>query len=184
MSRIKQFFDPEIETVLNKQIQTELCASYIYQAMYTFFSRSDISLLNIANFFKNAYEEERSHADMFINYIIKRGGTVNLLDVPKPTEYLDRLYKSKNSLLDAFEMAFRAEMEVNLKIHDIVSIANDKKDHQLIEFIGPYLNEQIDSIYEIDSICTEIKRIGLDGHTIWLFDKEFNKRNLCKCKFV
>ena len=42
--------------------------SYIYHALYAYFSRDTVHLPGIAKFFKEASEEERDHAEKLMDY--------------------------------------------------------------------------------------------------------------------
>ena len=86
---IKQNFDTECEAMINKQINMELYASYVYLSMTAFFSRfktficyvlalnhldtlyhhrDDVALNGFVKRFKHASDEEREHAQKLINY--------------------------------------------------------------------------------------------------------------------
>jgi hypothetical protein len=86
------------EGLVNRQINLELYASYVYSAMAHHFDRSDVALkgkkismmfflktffyyLGHHNYFKKMAEEENEHANKFMEYQNKRGGTIVLLDI-------------------------------------------------------------------------------------------------------
>lgn len=87
----RQNFATESEVALNQQINSELCASYTYLAMATYFRRDGIALhgksfLNVgfAKLFKESADEEREHAEKLIEYVSKRGGIVTFHPIPEP----------------------------------------------------------------------------------------------------
>jgi len=67
---------------MNQQILAELKAGYSYLAMSQYFSRNDVNLPNIAKFFKKSSDEEMGHAQSFIDYQNKRGGTCTFFNIP------------------------------------------------------------------------------------------------------
>jgi len=72
---------PAAEDQMNKQIKAELKAGYSYLAMSQYFSRNDVHLPNISKFFKESSDEEMQHAQSFIDYQNKRGGTCQFFDI-------------------------------------------------------------------------------------------------------
>merc|ERR1711962_1423605 len=64
MSAIKQNFHLETEAWINKQINMELYASYVYLSMSAYFARTDIALHGFAKRFRLASAEETWKANM------------------------------------------------------------------------------------------------------------------------
>ena len=62
MSLVRQNFHEECEAGINRQINMELYASYLYLAMSQHFDRDDVALPGFRKFFAKASEEEREHA--------------------------------------------------------------------------------------------------------------------------
>jgi len=78
VDKINQNFDEKINDRISQQIQNELRASYLYQAYSHYFGRADVALPGFAKWFEKASIEERQHATGLIEYINKRGGSVEL----------------------------------------------------------------------------------------------------------
>lgn len=51
-SRIRQNYREECEALINKQINMELYASYVYLSMSVFFDRDDVAHHGFSKFFK------------------------------------------------------------------------------------------------------------------------------------
>ena len=75
VSQVRQNFHDETEAALNAQINMELTASYVYQAMAYHYDRDDIALPGFSHFFKHNSDEEREHAEKLMKYLNKRGRT-------------------------------------------------------------------------------------------------------------
>ena len=75
-SRIRQNYHEECEALINKQVNMEMYASYVYLSMASYFNRDDQALPGFAKFFKDNSNEERDHAIMFMDYQSSRGGRV------------------------------------------------------------------------------------------------------------
>jgi ferritin heavy chain len=80
-SRVRQNFALASEEGINKQINLELYASYVYMSMASYFHRDDIALPGFHKFFSRMSDEEREHAQKLMNYQNMRGGRVVLRDI-------------------------------------------------------------------------------------------------------
>ncbi|KAK6294423.1 hypothetical protein J4Q44_G00352530 [Coregonus suidteri] len=86
-SQVRQNFHPDCEAAINRQINLELYASYVYLSMAYYFDRDDQALHNFAKFFKNQSHEEREHAEKLMKVQNQRGGRIFLQDIRGgPTE--------------------------------------------------------------------------------------------------
>ncbi|KAL3883541.1 hypothetical protein ACJMK2_029831 [Sinanodonta woodiana] len=165
-TRPRQNYHAESEAGINKQINMELCASYVYQSMSYYFDRDDVALKGFAKFFKKSSEEEREHAEKLMKYQNKRGGRIVLQDIKKP----DR--DEWGTGLDAMEVALDLEKSVNQALLDLHKVAESHGDPQMMDFIEhEYLEEQVSSIKQLCDHITNLKRVGT-GLGEYMFDKE------------
>lgn len=81
VSQARQNFHIDCEAAINKQINLELYSSYVYMSMATFFNRDDVALKGFHKYFKKASDEERGHAQKFIDYLNMRGGRLIFQDI-------------------------------------------------------------------------------------------------------
>merc|ERR1711936_1326037 len=84
-SKIRQNFHEDSEALINKQINMEFYASYVYLSMSSWFNRDDQALHGFASFFRKASDEERDHGMKLMEYQTSRGGRCKFQDVAKPT---------------------------------------------------------------------------------------------------
>lgn len=162
----RQNFSDEIETLINKQINMELYASYMYLSMAYHFDRHDRYLPGFSKFFKEAHEEESKHAQMFMKYQNMRGGRIKLEHIEKPCK------DDWKSGLSAMKAALVLERDVNQQLLDLHSQAETVKDKQLQDFIeGNFLNEQVESIKEISNYVNTLKRLKGSPLGEYQFDK-------------
>ncbi|KAK3585695.1 hypothetical protein CHS0354_020261 [Potamilus streckersoni] len=165
-TRPRQNYHAESEAGINKQINMELYACYVYQSMSYYFDRDDVALKGFAKFFKKSSEEEREHAEKLMKYQNKRGGRIVLQDIKKP----DR--DEWGTGLDAMEVALDLEKSVNQALLDLHKVAESHNDPQMMDFIEhEYLEEQVNSIKELCDYITNLKRVGT-GLGEYMFDKE------------
>merc|ERR1719189_2593783 len=84
-SRIRQNYKEDCEALVNKQINMELYASYVYMSMATYFDRDDVASHGFSSYFKKNSDEEREHGEKFIKYQNKRGDRVVFQDITRPS---------------------------------------------------------------------------------------------------
>merc|ERR1712140_1200 len=162
----RQNYHAENEAGVNKQINLELYACYVYQSMGFYFDRDDVALKGFAKFFKKSSDEEREHAEKLMAYQNKRGGRIVLQNIQKPER------DEWGTGLDAMQAALALEKNVNQSLLDLHKLADSHGDAQMCDFIeGTYLEEQVDAIKEISDHVTQLKRVG-SGLGEYMFDKE------------
>jgi len=166
VSKIRSNFHAQCEALINKQINTELNASYVYMSMAAYFDRDDVALAGFAKRFRENSEEEREHAQKLIDYQNRRGGRVVFQNIMKPPK------EDWNTALEAVEASLKLEIEVYESLLNLHKVADEKEDPQLTDFLeGEYLKEQVEAHKEIGDLITKMKRAG-DGVGLHIIDKE------------
>lgn len=165
-SLARQNFSQDSEAVLNKQINIEFTASYTYQSMAAYLSRSSVSLPGLAKYCAECAEEERGHALKLIDYVTKRGGKAVLLPLAQPESEWTSAVHIMSTILEL-------EREVNAALLAAHKVASDSQDPQLTDYLeGEFLEEQVKAIHEVASMMTQLKRVGGDGLGLYLWDRE------------
>jgi ferritin heavy chain len=154
------------EGLINRQINLELYASYVYTAMSHYYDRYDVALKGHRDYFAKMAKEENEHANKFMEYQNKRGGTIVLLDIKKPQQ------QSWSSPLEAHETALQLEKDVYQALLELHAFATKHEDPHLSDYLeGEFLDEQVKSIKEYADYITNLKRVGT-GLGEYIFDKE------------
>ncbi|XP_046992574.1 soma ferritin [Schistocerca americana] len=167
-SQVRQNFHKDSEDAINKQINMELYASYVYLSMAYYFDRDDVALPGLHKYFKQASEEEREHATKFMKYMNKRGGRIVLSCINAPD------YNEWGTAEGAMREALQLEKKVNQSLLDLHKIATAYDDANLCDFLETeFLQEQVDSIKDIADKLTNICRVG-EGLGIFVFDRELH----------
>eukprot|EP00493_Phyllostaurus_siculus_P016533 UN16781 len=112
-SQARQNYHEESEAGVNKQINLELYASYVYHSMAFHFDRDDVALKGFHKFFKKASEEEREHGEKLMKFQNQRGGRVVLQPIQKPEK------DEWGSGLEAMQAALELEKHVNQALLDL-----------------------------------------------------------------
>ena len=149
---------------INEQIKGELTASYLYFAFSVYFSQQHIALSGVASFFKKQGEEEKRHADKLVEYLLLRGGAVELFDIKAPQV-------SSMTVLQAFEKAVALEKEVTKQLLALHQCALDEKEVHFAAFLEEqFLSEQIE---EEDTFVRLVAKARLLGPGVgeYLLDK-------------
>ncbi|XP_015000368.3 ferritin heavy chain [Macaca mulatta] len=167
-SQVRQNYHQDSEAAINRQINLELYASYVYLSMSYYFDRDDVALKNFAKYFLHQSHEEREHAEKLMKLQNQRGGRIFLQDIKKPD------YDDWESGLNAMECALHLEKNVNQALLELHKLATDKNDPHLCDFIEThYLNEQVKAIKELGDHVTNLRKMGApeSGLAEYLFDK-------------
>merc|ERR1711890_207638 len=158
-SKIRQNYHEECEAMINKQINMEFYASYVYLSMGSYFNRQDQALHGFGKHFMGESEEERKHGIKLMENQTKRGGRVVFQDIAKPSSM------EWGSPAEAMEAALELEKTVNQSLLDLHKRADSKGDAHLCDFLeAEYLGEQVEGIKSIGDWIVKIKRAG----TVWV----------------
>ncbi|KAF6200264.1 hypothetical protein GE061_006567 [Apolygus lucorum] len=169
MAQVRQNFHSDSENAINKQINMELYASYVYLSMSYHFDRDDVALKGFHEYFKKASDEEREHAMKLMKYLNSRGGRIQLQNISKPTK------DDWSTAEEAVAAALQLEKDVNMSLLNLHGIANSHNDANLCDFLeNEYLQEQVDSIKSLGDLLTNVHRVG-EGLGIFVLDKELEK---------
>merc|ERR1711942_190827 len=167
--QIRQNYHEECEALVNKHINLELYASYVYIAIANYFNRVDQALPGFAFFFKRSSNAVLNHGGALMEYQTKRGGKVVLQDITKPTRM------ELGTPLEALTAVLEMEKKVTLALEDLQAVAMKKKDFHLVEFIQKeFLVKKVNIIKEIGDCLTKIKRVG-DGLGLHILDRELEE---------
>ena len=168
----KQRIPQGVVNLINKQIQRELESSHLYWAIYTWLNFN--GYLNSAEVYKKYAEEERSHADKFIDYLLDKDikpifpatsmpstdKFVDLVDVLNASrtyigkKTLDKYY-SEHTGLDPEEFSKLRTYRNKIYMSECIS--------DLIKFKTPEMNKMLDYFksYSVGSVDEGIEYLVL-----------------------
>jgi len=157
----------KIEAALNKQLNAELYSSYLYLSMSAYFQ--SINLPGFANWMRVQTQEELVHAMKFYDFINERGGRALIKGIPEPAAEWD-------SPLAAFENALDHERIVTGRIHDLVTMAAEEKDHASVNFLQWFVGEQVEEESSVDAVAQQLKLIAGAPGAVFMLDRELGAR--------
>merc|ERR1712121_279301 len=164
-SGIRQNYPEECEALVNKHINMELYASYVYIAMANYFTEADQALPGFAHFFRISSRVMRNHGAALMEYQARRGGKVVLQDITKPSRM------EWGTAMEAMAAVLEMEKMVILALQDLQTLAMEKKDFHLVDFIQrEFLRRKVNSIREMERMMVThtmgITRDPLEGEMV------------------
>ena len=156
-----------MQDAMNDQINKELYSSYLYLSMAAYFE--DRNLSGFAHWMRIQEAEEREHAMKIYDFILERGGRVNLkaIDAPK-TEW-------KSSLEVAEEVAAH-EATVTASIYSLYETALKEKDYPAQVMLQWFISEQVEEEKNAAEIVANLKLIEERGTAVLMLDHRLAKR--------
>lgn len=156
-----------MEKELNAQINAEYWSAYFYLSMSAYLDNK--GLAGAASWFRVQYQEEISHALKFFDYIVERGGRVNLMPIPEvPKEW--------NGIIDIFEETLKHEQKVTTLINNLMDIAIEERDHAAKSFLQWYVDEQVEEESGVQTIIDQLKMVEGKGNGLFMIDKDLRQR--------
>jgi len=163
MALCRQNYQGESEAGVNKLINMNQYAGYVYQSMAYHF---DDELKGFYKFFKESSTEKREHACKLMKFQNIRGGRILLQDVKKP----DR--DEWGDGLNAMKVALALEKNVNQAWVDLRKTADKHGDPEMTNWIETeFLHQEVAFIKTISDHIANLKRAG-PGLGEYTFDQE------------
>lgn len=161
-----QIKQPIIDAV-NKQINTELQASYNYLAMASYFS--SLNLDGFATWMQKQAQEEIGHGMRLFSYLHERDVRVSLVAIAAPNQ-------AWGSPLEAFEEAYQNEVAVSNEIYKIVTLADQEQEYSMRPILNWLLQEQIEEESTALTILEKMRLVGKEPSGLLFMDKELGAR--------
>jgi len=156
-----------VEKALNEQINKELFSAYLYLSMAADFESKNLS--GFAKWMTAQSGEELSHAMKLFNYVLERGGHVELMAIDKPQQTWE-------SPLRAFQDAYDHEKFITQSIYGLLEIAQSAKDYGTMEFLQWYVKEQVEEEAQADRIVKKLEMIKDEPAGLLMLDRELGNR--------
>jgi ferritin len=153
----------KIEDLLNNQIKNEFYSAYLYMSMSAWLN--NYGLNGYAHWFRVQAQEERDHALIFLNYIIKANGRVHLYAIDEPN--FD--FKDVEELLN---LNLTHEQYVTSLIYNIAAAAQAENDFKTAEMVKWFVTEQVEEEANAVDNITGYKLFGGDGKGLYQLDSQ------------
>ena len=156
-----------MQDALNAQINAEQYSAQLYLAMSAHCDAK--SFKGFASWFKVQAGEETAHAMKLIDFLLDRGGRLELKPIPAPqTEF--------GTITQVFEQTLAHEQGITAKISALFELARAEKDYASEITLQWYVSEQVEEEATVGQIVDHLHAIGEQGGGIWYLDSKMGKR--------
>jgi ferritin len=156
-----------MQSAINAQINAEMWSAYLYLSMSM--AAADKGMKGVANWFAIQFKEEQDHAQIFINYLLSRGGRVLL----EPIAAVDTEW---DSILAMFEQTLTHEQKVTSLIHNLYNLAIEEQDHATRSMLTWFVDEQVEEEDSAREIIDQLRMVECNKLGLYMIDKEMAAR--------
>ena len=143
--------NPTVNQAINKQIGMEFSAYLQYLTISTHFDVE--GLTELAAFFKAQAEDERDHAERFINHVVAFNGKLEIPTINAPSSNV-------TSIVEAAELSLDWEMKVTDAINSLLKLSAKEEDHITENFLAWFLDEQLEELSTMNKLLKVARRAG------------------------
>ncbi|MFM7674614.1 MAG: ferritin [Synechococcus sp.] len=160
-----QPMDAGLLEALQQHFNMERSASATYFAMAIWFAERE--LRGFSHFFREEAGHEQEHAARFADYLIARGQTPQLLELPAPRQTWD----SPEEILAA---SFRMEADVTSSLQQIYATAERAADVRTTTFLDPVVDGQVSSENEFAHLFGRVRFAQGQPAALLIIDNELS----------
>lgn len=157
----------KLQKAINNQVQAEMYSANLYLSMSGYCMSQNLK--GFSNWLRVQYQEETEHALKLLDYLLERGGEVELqaIEAP-PTEF--------GKPVEVFEKVLAHEEHVTSLINKLYEVAVEEKDVAAQIFLQWFVTEQVEEEASAGDILAQLRMIGDKTGGIFFLDKELAAR--------
>ena len=159
--------NPRVLEAINRQINSELSASYSYLGMSAYCERQ--KFVGAARWLRLQSGEEYMHAMKLFDFVLARDQSVELMAIEQPKSD----YKN---VAEVFERALLQEQEVSRQIDALYEIAFHEKAFSAAAELQWFLTEQVEEEKTAREIVAKFRMVGSDPASLLDLDRELGAR--------
>jgi ferritin len=160
--------NPRVVEAINRQINSELSASYAYLAMSAYCECQKFT--GAARWLRLQSQEEHMHAMKLLDFVLARDRSVDLLAIEKPKSDF-------KSVSEVFDRALAQEQEVSRQIDALYETAFQEKAFAAVAELQWFLTEQVEEEKTAREIVAKFHMIGSDAASLLDLDRELGSRS-------
>jgi ferritin len=160
--------NPRVLEAINRQINSELSASYAYLAMSAYCECQKFT--GAARWLRLQSQEEHMHAMKLFDFVLARDRSVELLAIDRPKADF-------RSVAEVFERALEQEQEVSRQIDTLYETAFTEKAFAAVAELQWFLTEQVEEEKTAREIVAKFKMVGNDAASLLDLDRELGARS-------
>lgn len=162
---IAQPMESDLIKAIYQHTSLERSASAQYFGMSLWFVERE--LRGFGEYFNKESVSEQEHALNFAKYLISRGQTVLLEDIPKPIQ-------EWSSVEEIISFSFQMEADVTSSVQQIYSMAERAGDTRTTVFLDPIIEEQLKSEDYVAYLLGKVKFANNNESALLIIDNELN----------
>lgn len=157
----------KIEKAINKQINHEFNTAYTYLAVAGWFAGENLP--GFAHWMRLQHQEELTHAVKLFEFVLDRGGRVELEAVAKPKG-------SYSSVKDAIAATLKLEEATTVLVNNLYGLAAEEKDYASQSRLQWFVDEQVEEEKNVTDILAKLQMAGDSKGTLLMLDHQLAKR--------
>ncbi len=158
----------ELAAAFNKQITMELASSTAYMQMAAYFDAANLT--GMSAWMRHQSDEEREHAERFLEYVLDRGNQVVIgAQEAPPAEF--------SGAAEVFAKALEQEEAVTASIHDLYRLATEAGDLACIPFLQEFIEEQLEEESSVGTILDRVRLAQDQPAALLLIDSQLGERD-------
>ena len=170
-----QSMEAALVEALNQHLTMERSASAAYFAIAIWFAERE--LRGFSHFFKQEAIQEQVHAAHFADYLIARGQSVVLQEVPAPRQE----WSSTDAIMEA---SFQMESDVTTSLHQLYAMAERAADMRTTVFLDPLIENQVNSEDQFAHLLGRVRFAQNQASAMLIIDGELSNGNNSPAKMV
>ncbi len=156
---------------LNKQIEMEAYASFLYLSMASWANTQGLE--GCYQFLLSQSDEERMHMLKIFEYINEVDGHALTPAISQPPQKF-------TDIVEIFNDVYQHEKKVTAAIANLVKLSNEEMDFTTLNFLQWYVEEQREEETTMRGILDKLKLIGDAPNKLYFIDKELEAVNKAK----
>jgi ferritin len=156
-----------MQEALNAQINLEQYSAQLYLAMSAHCDAK--SFKGFAHWLRIQAAEESAHATKLIEFLLDRGGKLELRAIPAPPVEF-------GGIIQVFEQTLEHEKAITSKINALFERSRNEKDYASEIALQWYVSEQVEEEASVSEIVDHLHAVGDKGGGIWYLDSKMGKR--------
>ena len=157
----------EIQDAINAQIGREFFAAYLYLGMMTYFESRSLS--GFGHWMRMQAQEEVAHAMKLVDFLLDRGGSVDLQAIDRPTVDFA-------SPLEVMKAALAHEQKVTGTINDLYALAVSKNDYPAQVLMQWFISEQVEEEKSASEIVDQLELAAGSASALLVLDGRLGER--------
>ena len=153
---------------LNDQINKELASSYLYLSMSAYCENENWR--GFAKWMRVQSQEEYTHAMKIYDYILERGGKVELEAIEQPKSDFKDMVKMFSAVLEH-------EQKVSASIQKLYEIALKENDYPTQIMLQWFITEQVEEEKSAGEIVETMKKFGDSNVSLMMLDRQLAARS-------